>query len=185
MSYQPIIPPDVLEAAKRRIEIRAARRCAPYDRPRALFTRPSHDWLERLGWVAFAIVTAISVATIAEGSVRHYHGTVATWAWTPAPGPDVVGYELEASINGSPFVLCVRQPCNAAQVEVREGGFVVLRVRAADAEGNLGPLSNESDRVYYYNPLPEPPRALQLGAGLIALVAMGFGPRGSFRTRVL
>ncbi|MDJ0850607.1 MAG: PQQ-dependent sugar dehydrogenase [Myxococcota bacterium] len=105
-------------------------------------------------WLA---VSALMVGASPAAAVD-VTGTTARFTWTPASGP-LVGYEVEVSRDGGPFALESTASGDPLEVTIAgtPGETIQLRVRAYDAAGGLGPLSEPSETVTFVGMDPDPP----------------------------
>jgi len=74
--------------------------------------------------------------------------------WTPASG-NVDHYDVYVSTDGSDYVLVGSTAETSYTVEGEDGHTYKIKVQAVDAEGNVGPMSEESDPVICDTSLPE------------------------------
>ena len=96
------------------------------------------------------VAAALFSAAPATAVVSVVGRTSATMRWTPAAGA-VTAYHVFVSRNGAPYPALAESHVSAPSVTLNEawGASLRLRVRAVDAQGNPGPLSEESERVVF------------------------------------
>ncbi len=102
-----------------------------------------------LRWLALLAALCCS-APPARAVVSVVGRTSATFGWIPAAG-EVAAYEVFVSRDGAPYPVLAERTVTAPSVTLNEvaGRSVRLRVRALDADGDAGPLSEESERIVF------------------------------------
>lgn len=95
----------------------------------------------------FIYALSLSIAIFAYGEVYSYDDdTDLDFVWTPATGnPD--HYNVYLSVDGGDYTLVGTTRETSYRVSGEDGHVYRLKVQAADSNGNVGPMSDESDPV--------------------------------------